>query len=200
MNLSERFLERALVYRCRDDGDRAAFDRLVTMHHPALIYYVRTLVGVGGAGGAGGAGAEDVVQEVWLAAHRQLGRLKEVAAFKSWLYRIARNKALDARRAGRGRRMESINGDAGGFDPIAAGDSAGGADADGPDFSPEDAVRVHEGLRQLTLEHREVLTLRFLEDMSHADIAAVTGADVGTVKSRIFYAKQSLRRVMEQSL
>ena len=77
MNLSERFLERALVYRCRDDGDRAAFDRLVTMHHPALIYYVRTLVG-GGAGSAEGA-----VQEVWLAVHRQLGRLKEVAAFKS---------------------------------------------------------------------------------------------------------------------
>ena len=188
MNLSERFVERALVYRCRDDGDRAAFDRLVTMHHPALIYYVRTLVG-----GGAGAGAEDAVQEVWLAAHRQLGRLKEVAAFKSWLYRIARNKALDARRA---HRMEPINGGAEAFDPIAAGDGAGGAD--GPDFSPEDAARVHEGLRQLTLEHREVLTLRFLEDMSHADIAAVTGADVGTVKSRIFYAKQSLRRVMEQ--
>jgi RNA polymerase sigma-70 factor (ECF subfamily) len=161
------------------------------MHHPALIYYVRTLLG-GGAGGAGS--AEDAVQEVWLAAHRQLGRLKEVAAFKSWLYRIARNKALDARRA---RRMEPINGGAETFDPIAGGgaDGAGGAD-----FSPEDAARVHEGLRQLTLEHREVLTLRFLEDMSHADIAAVTGADVGTVKSRIFYAKQSLRRVMEQSV
>ena len=192
MNLSERFVERALVYRCRDDGDRAAFDRLVTMHHPALIYYVRALVGGGGAGGAGN--AEDVVQEVWLAAHRQLRRLKEVAAFKSWLYRIARNKALDARRA---RRMEPINGSAETFDPIAPGGADG---ADGPDFSPEDAARVHEGLRQLTLEHREVLTLRFLEDMSHADIAAVTGADVGTVKSRIFYAKQSLRRVMEQSL
>ena len=193
MNLSERFVERALVYRCRDDGDRAAFDRLVTMHHPALIYYVRTLVGGDRAGASGS--AEDAVQEVWLAAHRQLGRLKEVAAFKSWLYRIARNKALDARRA---RRMEPLNGGAETFDPIAAGDAAGGAD--GPDFSPEDAAGVHEGLRQLTLEHREVLTLRFLEDMSHADIAAVTGADVGTVKSRIFYAKQSLRRVMEQSL
>src|SRR5688500_8893163 len=112
MNLSERFVERALVYRCRDDGDRAAFDRLVTMHQPALIYYVRTLVG--GGGGAGR--AEDVVQDVWLAAHRQLGRLKEVAAFKSWLYHIARNKALDARRA---RRMEPINGHAEAFDPIA---------------------------------------------------------------------------------
>jgi RNA polymerase sigma-70 factor (ECF subfamily) len=54
-------------------------------------------------------------------------------------------------------------------------------------------------LDDLALEHREVLVLRFLEDMTYEDIAAVTGCQVGTVKSRLHYAKRALRRVLERA-
>ena len=57
---------------------------------------------------------------------------------------------------------------------------------------------VHVAMAQLTLQHREVLLLRFLEDMSCDEIAAVTGCKEGTVKSRLHYAKHSLRRIMEE--
>jgi len=72
--------------------------------------------------------------------------------------------------------------------------------AEESDFSPEDGQRIHAALDELTLEHREILVLRFLEDMAYEDIAAVTGCQIGTVKSRLWYAKRALRRVLERTL
>jgi RNA polymerase sigma-70 factor, ECF subfamily len=182
MNPTQQFIERALIYRSRD-FDRAAFDRLVEMHHPALMYYMRSLMGRHD-------GADDATQEVWLAAYGKLWQLKDVALFRPWLYRIARNKAFDVLRV---KSMRSIDAELpAGADGVAADEEPE------PQFSPEQAAQVHQALTKLSIEHREVLTLRFLKDMSHAEIAAVTGADPGTVKSRIFYAKQSLRREMER--
>ena len=59
-----------------------------------------------------------------------------------------------------------------------------------------DAQQIHHGLDVLSPEHREVLVLRFLEDLSYHDIAAVTGCELGTVKSRIHYAKLMLRQAI----
>jgi RNA polymerase sigma-70 factor (ECF subfamily) len=59
-----------------------------------------------------------------------------------------------------------------------------------------DSARVHVALNQLAPEHCEVLLLRFMNDMSYEDIASVTGCPVGTVRSRIHYAKSALRRVL----
>ena len=63
-----------------------------------------------------------------------------------------------------------------------------------------DGQRIHAALDELTLEHREVLVLRFLEDMAYEDIAAVTGCQMGTVKSRLYYAKRALRGILERSV
>ena len=72
--------------------------------------------------------------------------------------------------------------------------------AEALDFSPEDGQRIHAALDELALEHREVLLLRFLEDMAYEDIAAVTGCQMGTVKSRLYYAKRALRGMLERSV
>jgi RNA polymerase sigma-70 factor (ECF subfamily) len=74
-------------------------------------------------------------------------------------------------------------------------DLVAGEEAD--DFSAEDAEHVHTALGLIAPEHREVLLLRFVEEMSYEDIARVTGCQLGTVRSRIHYAKRALRRVME---
>jgi RNA polymerase sigma-70 factor (ECF subfamily) len=72
------------------------------------------------------------------------------------------------------------------------------ASADESDFSAEDAARVHAALNDLAPEQREVLVLRFLEGMSYEDIARVVGSPLGTVRSRIHYAKRALRRAIER--
>jgi RNA polymerase sigma-70 factor (ECF subfamily) len=65
------------------------------------------------------------------------------------------------------------------------------------DFSAEDAQLVHEALGRLAPDHREVVLLRFFEGMAYEDIARITGCELGTVRSRLHYAKRALRRVME---
>jgi RNA polymerase sigma-70 factor (ECF subfamily) len=66
------------------------------------------------------------------------------------------------------------------------------------EFAAEDVERVHAALDQLVPEHREVLVLRFLEGMAYEDMARVIGCPVGTVRSRLHYAKRELRRTVER--
>ena len=65
-------------------------------------------------------------------------------------------------------------------------------------FSPEDAVEIHICLKELQPEHKEVLMLRFLEQMSYKQISEVLNCNPGTVKSRIHYAKLALKKEMEK--
>ena len=66
------------------------------------------------------------------------------------------------------------------------------------EFWTDNAAEVHAGLDKLRPEYKEVLVLRFLEQMSYQDIAAVVGCKLGTVRSRIYYAKGALRKEMEE--
>jgi RNA polymerase sigma-70 factor (ECF subfamily) len=128
--------------------------------------------------------ADDLLQDVWLEVYRGVARLADPGAFPAWLYQIARRQALRVLRKKR-RPLASLEG----VDLAEEGEE--------DDFSAEDAERVHAALRQLAPEHREVLLLRFFEGMPYEDIAHVTGCQLGTVRSRIHYAKRALRRVME---
>ncbi len=111
------------------------------------------------------------------------------AAFIVWLYQIARHKAVD--------RLASR-------DPIGtleeehAVSATAGTNSE-PEFSPEDAARIHAQLARLRPAHREVLLLRFMEDLSYEQIADVTGCTVGTVRSRLHYGKLALRKLMEDT-
>ena len=71
-------------------------------------------------------------------------------------------------------------------------------ESDDEDYSTADADRVHAALKELAPEHREVLVLRFLEEMSYEDVAQVVACPLGTIRSRIHYAKRALRRVLER--
>ncbi len=168
-----------LILRCQS-GDVAAFGRLAELYDAPARYFIRRLLGTGQE-------VDDVVQELWLAVARELPRLRETASFPSWFYRIARNKVIDRVRRNRNS-MEACSEDL---------EELTSRSAEEESFSPEDAAAIHAGLDRLTLPHREVLVLRFLEDMSYEEIAQVLGCRVGTVRSRLFYAKRSLRHVME---
>jgi len=172
---AERLYERLLVLRCQT-GDDDAYRELVTRFGPRLRYSLHKL-------SARPDRAEDFAQETWVEVFRQLPRLKDAAAFTTWLYRIAHSKVmLDGRRRVR--------------EPVSAADIECLPEKDENDFSTEDAARIHAALDQLEPSHREVLVLRFLEGMSYDDIAEIVACPVGTVRSRIHYAKTKLKALL----
>jgi RNA polymerase sigma-70 factor (ECF subfamily) len=173
----DRLYEQVLVLRCQG-GDEAAFTELVGRYHPRLGYYLRKMLGEGPA-------AEDALQDVWVDVLRGVARLADPGAFAAWLYQVARARAFRELRRRRAYR------------PLEEADLAEAPEGD-EGFSAEDAGAVHAALDRLSAEHREVLVLRFLEGMSYEDIARVTGNRLGTVRSRLHYAKQALRRLLER--
>jgi RNA polymerase sigma-70 factor (ECF subfamily) len=175
-DIAERVYRSVLVVRCQA-GDRAAFEELVELYQPRLRYFLARMVGDDHA-------ADDLLQEVWFDVYRGVARLADPGAFAAWLYQIARHRALGELRKKR-QPLSSLEG----IDPAEEGED--------DDFSAEDAERVHAALGRLAPEHREVLLLRFVEGMAYEDIARVTRCQLGTVRSRIHYAKRALRRVME---
>ena len=182
MRESEQILGELLVLRCRR-GDAAAWRELIGLWERRLFYYVRRLVG-------GERDAWDVLQQTWLAAYRAMPTLQEPRALRAWLYRIAHRQAVSHLR------HVGAMPDAGAAGIDDAGHVPG--DVDDPSFPAETADRVHAGLSALSLAHREVLTLHFLEDASVEEIAAVLEVPAGTVKSRLFHAKRALRAALER--
>lgn len=163
-------------------GDRDAFARLVRQYDPPLRYFATGML-------QDSAGAEEVVQDTWLAVLRQLPRLSGPEKFVSWLYAICRNQiALRLRRSRTPINAACALSDLDGELPAADDD---------PEFGPDEAARIHAALAMLSPEHREVLILRFMEDLTYEQVAAVVGTGVGTVRSRLFYAKQTLRRHLQ---
>ena len=167
-----------IVHRCKD-GERAAFAELFEMYQPRLKYYVRRLDGESGGG-------DDMLQDIWLTVFEKIDKLKDARAFAVWLYRIARNKVYSGFR-----RKER-------FVRLPEDDELPVSDSDEPAFDADDAEKLHRALGGLSPYHREVLMLAFVEQMSYKSIADVVGCSIGTVRSRLFYAKRSLRREMER--
>jgi RNA polymerase sigma-70 factor, ECF subfamily len=176
-DLTDRLYERLLVLRCQT-GEATAFGEVVERFGPRLRYYLGQMIERRDQ-------VDDLLQEVWLTVFRKVATLKEPAAFAAWLYRIARDKAAFQRRK---RRREIL---------VEEADFAACV-GDGEEFSADDAEQIHTGLAKLAGEHREVLILRFLEEMNYEEIARVTDCPVGTVRSRLHYAKGALRREIER--
>lgn len=170
--------ERLLVLRCQT-GDAIAFEELVLLYQPRLRYFLRGLL-------RSDHDVDDHLQEIWIDVYRGIGRMKEPSAFAAWLYRIARNRAF---RVLRKRRQPTCSIDD--IDLAAKGDEE-------PHWSAEDAEYIHAALDSLEPEHREVLLLRFIEEMSYEDIARVIDCPIGTIRSRLHYAKRALRCVLER--
>lgn len=172
---ADRLYERVLVLRCQA-RDEAAFEEIVARYTPRLRYYLRKMLG-------GVQTVEDALQDVWLDAFRGITKLLEPGAFPAWIYRLARDRAY--------RELRRPHLPLDGFHSIMdEADDAGG-------FSAEDAEQIHGALDTLMPEHREVLVLRFIEDMTYEEIAEIVGCRLGTVRSRLHYAKRALRHAIE---
>ena len=164
-----------LVLRCQT-GDERAFERLLEQFGGRTFRYLRGLVGDA---------AEDVQQEVWIAVYRGIGTLAAPHAFRTWLFRTTRNRALDFLR--RHRREAELIDD---VNVELVGDVS--VPAENTDL----ADAALDSIDQLAPAHREVLLLRYRDDMSYEQMALVIGCSVGTVRSRLHYAKQRLHQAI----
>src|SRR5215469_15318962 len=144
----KRLYEQVLVLRCQT-GDETAFAQLVERYGPRLRYYLQKAF-------SRRDGAEDAWQDVWLTVFRKVRELADPGAFTTWLYRIARRQAHGVLR----QRRPACR-------PMEEAEQVPDPSAETLDFSPEDGQCIHAALDELTLEHREVLVLRFLEDMAY---------------------------------
>lgn len=166
-----------LALRCQT-GDPAAFADLIAVMERPLLYYATSLTGNQDA-------ALDVLQDVWLKVVRGIRGLKDRRSLRPWLYAITHGVAIDRiRREYRRDKAEQAQLD-------------DAFNIEEPSFDEEDATAIRDALSRLGVKHREVLVLHFLQDLSIQEIANVVGCSEGTVKSRIHYAKQQMKQILE---
>jgi RNA polymerase sigma-70 factor (ECF subfamily) len=173
-------LEEALWASQAQAGDADAFVRLLNRHEKPLLYYLRRLV-------PNADDALDLHQEVWLDAFRGLKSLQVPEAFRAWLYRIAHHKA--ARFVRDEIRQEQVTASL-----VEAREEPSGADGD----IALNAEALHKALEILPPQHREILVLHYLRDLSTHEVAAVLDCLPGTVKSRLYHARLALRNLVEK--
>jgi RNA polymerase sigma-70 factor (ECF subfamily) len=135
--------------------------------------------------------ALDVVQETFINATRYLGSLRDDAKFGSWLFSIAHQKCQQHWR--KPQRYEALDENF----AETAGDEPWPAEALIQTEQQEEFMRM---LNELSEVHRSVLLLHFLEEFSLEEIARVTAVSVGTVKSRLHYAKKAMRALLEERI
>lgn len=172
-------------------GDLRAFDLLVLKYQSRIAALVSRYVSDAGE-------VEDVTQEAFIKAYRALGKFRGDSAFYTWLYRIAANAAKNhlvakGRRPGADATIE----DAEGFDE--GGMLSESASPEALAMGGELAEVVESALNALPDELKAALMLREFDGLSYDDIADVLGCPVGTVRSRIFRAREAVdQRVKEQ--
>jgi RNA polymerase sigma-70 factor (ECF subfamily) len=193
--MSEREVDLALVERVRR-GDRHAFDLLVIKYQRKIMRLLSRMI-------HDPADIEDVAQEAFVKAYRALPQFRGDSAFYTWLYRIAINtarnwQAANFRRPTTVSVLENDEGET--FDQI-----DGLSDQSTPESmmaSRQIAQTVNEAIEALPEDLRTAIVLREIEGMSYEDIASTMQCPIGTVRSRIFRAREAiasrLRPVMEQ--
>lgn len=161
-------------------GDAEAFRQLVEAYQtPAYRLAARM---------CGPDGAEDVTQEAFLAAWRALPEFRGDCRFSTWLYRLVSNAAIDFLR------REKKHRDTGDVDDLELPDGGPSPQEQAERSDTRDAVR--RALDRLSPEHRQVLLLRFMQELDYGEIARAMDVSEGTVKSRINRAKSKLREVL----
>ena len=160
-------------------GDRPAFERLYHSYEKRVYQYVQTLVSDTSL-------AEEIVGDTMLAVWRGAGSFAYTSRVSTWIFGIARHKALDAiRRSGRRQREVDLD---------------GAADLPHPHDCPDEGVLRNQlaaltqrAMAALTQEHREILRLVFYEEQPYEEISTLLGIPTNTVKTRVYYAKQRLK-------
>ena len=175
------------MVRRAQKGDLAAYDELVRRYQQriyATVYHMTS----------NHEDANDLAQEAFIKAYQALKSFKGGSSFYTWVYRIAVNKTLNFLKQRKNRTAMSLND----LDFNAENDP----DSGGVDFrqnpptgcgAGELQKKLNEAMQQLSEPHRLVVTLHDVQGLAHEEIAEIMECNVGTVRSRLFYARQQLQ-------
>ena len=181
MNHKEGIKDELLVLRCQE-GDAAAFEELLERWQDRLWRHAWRLTGDEDA-------AWDAMQETWLNISRDIRRLRSPAAFRAWAYRIATNKCKDwIRKEARTHQAAEHY-------------SEEVSRAEIPQNSltlKEQSESLSDAISRLPGKDRTILSLKYEEDFDIAEIAAILDIPEGTVKSRLHYAREHLKKILER--
>ena len=175
-------------------GEVAAFDDLVLRYRERIYGVVYNLT-------SNREDAADLTQDTFIKAFQSIGRFKGTSSFFTWLYRIAVNAALSHVRRHRLRRffsLEHLVEDEHNAELIQA--LTEGVSTDKGTMIKELQEKLNEALQKLSFKHRTVVTLFEIDQLSHEEIAEVMECSVGTVRSRLHYAKQQLQAYLSDYL
>ena len=175
---SDEAYDQWLVLRAQA-GEQEALRRLVDRWSLRLRRHAMRLTG-------NPDGASDVCQEAWLAIVRDLRRLDDPACFRRWAYRIVGNKCVDWVRRRQKRRAQTTQL---AEEPVAPR---------GADEPPEQRDEVRAALARMTAKDRAILALHYTEDMPLREIADAMSLPLGTVKSRLYHARQRLKEALSR--
>lgn len=173
-------------------GDVAAFDQLILKYRERLFGVIYNMT-------SNREDTADLTQDAFIKAFQSINRFQGQSSFFTWLYRIAINSTLTHLRKNRLRTFFSLEkvdeNDRQSAEVIEALTDNSGAQRD--TFVRELQERLNEAMQKLSIKHRTVVTLFEIDGLSHQEIAEIMNCSVGTVRSRLHYAKQLLQAELQ---
>jgi RNA polymerase sigma-70 factor (ECF subfamily) len=191
-NRTNELLDHELVQKVQQ-GDKSAFDLLVRKYQSKIVLLVNRYV-------KDPSEAQDVAQEAFIKAYRALGNFRGDSAFYTWLYRIAINTAKNYL-VSRARRHSEFEVDVMEAEQVHNAPQLKGLDTPEQELLNEEIVNaISSAMEKLPEEMRNAIVLREFEGMSYEDIAQTMDCPVGTVRSRIFRAREAIDKKLQPLL
>jgi len=181
------------VVREVQGGAVGAFDRLILKYRERIYGIVYNMT-------SNREDAADLTQDAFIKAFQSIHRFQGQSSFFTWIYRIAVNSTLSHLRKNRGRSffsLEKIDED----EPVSREMVAALTDKTGADrgtYVRELQEKLNEAMQKLSIPHRTVITLFEIDGLSHQEIAEIMDSSIGTVRSRLHYAKQLMQAELQQ--
>ena len=172
MRDSQKVFDELLALKIRE-GDHRAFELLVKRWNKSLIAFVYRFTHDFEV-------SKDIIQECWISIYQGLNKLQEPEKIKPWMYRIAHNKTIDYLRK---------------HSKTTSTDFPEDVQAEEKSDEVDDRVElIRKLINQLPAQQKAILTLFYLERQPIKEIANILKVPIGTIKSRIFYAREKLKR------
>ncbi len=187
-----QIIDGAIISRCKN-RDAEAFGELVDRYQARVFGFVKRMV-------KSTEDAEDIAQEVFIKAFQNIHRFDGRASLTTWLFKIASNLCIDKARR-KDRRPETVQ--------LSSPDGAEISEIDAPDhrWNPEIQAntnlmesKIEESISNMSEKLRSVLLLHDIEELSYDEISSVLGIPVGTVKSRLFLARNAMQESLKEFL
>jgi RNA polymerase sigma-70 factor, ECF subfamily len=181
--------EDSALVKAAQRGDMVAFEELIARHRDKVYARAYSMM-------RNEEEAIDLSQEAWVKGWQRLNQFQGDASFGTWMTRIVINLCLDQLRKQKRQRAESIE---------EMSEESGGVERQMPVVTPNPTAglerselrqRIDKALGQLSYEHRTALVLHEFEEMEYKEIAKVMGCSIGTVMSRLFYARRKLAALL----